>query len=97
MTDIKRDSTAFKTQRLKWKYTRAISYPAKYHKFLWDYSDGSAPLEIYLLRLLTYGNYENIRKLFSQFPQQTYEMIQRLPQIRWGVKFWIRKWYEERN
>ncbi len=97
MNKTKINSRGLNTPRVKWKYTQTISYPSKYRKFLWDYSDGSAPLEIYLLRLLLYGRFEDIKILFSKFPEKVADMIQRYPQIHRGVKFWIRKWHEERK
>ncbi len=97
MNRIKTNSPGFKIQRVKWKYIQKFSIPEKNRKFLWDYPEGSAPLEIYLLRLLTYGSFEDIRNLFSQFPDEVNNMVQRYPQIHRGVIFWIRHWYEAKK
>ena len=94
MNKTKTNSSEIKSERTKWKYPEMVSVPQKFCRFLWGYPDRNAPLEIYLLRLLTYGKFEYIQMLFSRFPEQVYDVTGRYSQIHRGVKFWIRKWYE---
>jgi hypothetical protein len=89
---FKNDNT--QTDRMPWVYTETVEVPEQYRKFLWDYPGGKAPLEIVLLRLFTYGRFEDIRWAFSRFSEPSYQIILRYPDIRRGVKFWIKHWYE---
>ena len=55
---------------------------------------GKAPLESIILKVLTYGKFEDIRTLYKMFPEETYSVVKRYPDIKRGVRFWIKRWYE---
>jgi len=82
--------------RIPWKYHEPVKIPENMRMFFWDEHKGTVPLEKLILRILQYGKFEGIKWLYEKYPEQCYEFINRYPDIRRGVKFWIEKWYEER-
>lgn len=77
--------------RIKWDYFKKTKVPDKFSCYLWEY-DEEAPLEILILRVLQYGNFEEIREIFELYPEETYKIALKYPHIKRGVKFWIKKW-----
>jgi len=82
-------------RRIPWIFTVEVEVPDHYQKYLWDYPEGKAPLEMFLVRLFTYGRFEDIRWVFQQYPQQSFNIVSRYPDIRRGVKYWIKRWHEK--
>jgi len=80
--------------RIKWKYTQEVPVPEEWKVWLWD-EGAEAPLEKLIYRVLTYGKFEDIRKLYQMYPRETYELAFRYPDIRRGVKFWLKVWHNE--
>jgi uncharacterized protein Usg len=78
------------------KYRNKISVPEKYRRFLWDYPDGYAPLETLILRVLKYGKFEDVKWIYQQYPNETYYVAFTYPEVKRGIKFWIKRWREKR-
>jgi len=56
-----------KINRVKWDYFREVKIPNEFKIYLWDYEEKS-PVEILVLRVLKYGNFEEIKKVNNLFP-----------------------------
>lgn len=80
--------------RMKWDYKKCVRIPESYKKFLWDYSDGTAPLEMMVLRILTYGAFRDIARLYREYGKEAYKLAFKYPAIKRGVRFWIRRWHD---
>ena len=83
--------TQGKARRIKWDYFNKVDIPEDFKIYLWDYKE-KAPLEILILRVLTYGNFEEIKKIYKLYPEETYKIALKYPEIKRGVKFWIKRW-----
>lgn len=77
--------------RIKWDYFEKIKIPEKFKRYLWDYKE-EVSLEILILRILKYGKFEEIREIFELYPDETYKIAIKYPDVKRGVKFWIRLW-----
>jgi hypothetical protein len=73
-------------------YKKMINIPKKYKMFFWDEPTGKTYVEKYILRILYYGNFEDIKYIFKKYPKETYVIAFRYPEIKRGVKFWIKLW-----
>jgi hypothetical protein len=82
-----------KLQRIKPFYTQKVPIPSNLTSLLWDEQD-TAPLEKLILRVLQYGNYEEIHTIYSLYSTETTDIVSRYPDIKRGVKFWVRYWNE---
>lgn len=83
-------------KRIKPKYIQKIKIPENFKKYFWDCPNGVTYVEKLILRVLQYGDYEEIMECFRKLPEQTYDISKRYP-LRRGVTFWIRYWYERKN
>lgn len=52
-------------------------------------------LEKFILRILHYGNFEDIKWLYENYPEETYQVSMKYPEVKRGVRFWIRLWKEK--
>jgi len=82
--------------RIKWDYFNKVHIPKKFARYLWDYKE-EAPLEILILRVLKYGDFEEIKAIFELYPDETYKITIKYPEIKRGVKFWIKRWKNSLN
>jgi hypothetical protein len=82
------------TKRIKPIYLEEIKIPKKFKVLFWDCPDGKTYLEKLILRILQYGTFEDIRLIYKKFPYQTYYVVFKYPEIKRGVKFWIKLWKE---
>ncbi|MEW6094968.1 MAG: hypothetical protein AB1567_00365 [bacterium] len=80
--------------RIKPKYKEFVRIPEDFKKYLWEYED-KATLETIILRVLIYGNFEELNTIYQLYPDKTYEITLRYPEIKRGVKFWIKKWHKD--
>lgn len=80
-----------KVLRIKWDFTEKVSIPDSLKDYLWEYKD-FAPLEVLIKRVLQYGNFEEIKKIFELYPDETFQISLKYPDLRRGVKFWIKRW-----
>ena len=87
------NSNIQKPQRIKPIYTQKVPIPSHFASLLWDEQD-TAPLEKLILRVLQYGNYEEIHTIYSLYSTETTDRVSRYPDIKRGVKFWVRYWNE---
>lgn len=78
-------------ERIPFKYKNPVTVPPRFQKFLWDHPDGKAPLEKFVLRILTYGSFLDIKWLYKKHPEETTYVAKRY-NVRRGVKFWIKYW-----
>lgn len=83
-------------ERVKWLFTKRVKVPKNYRKFLWDYPSGFAPLEIFLLRILTYGKFEDVKQLYEKYSDECLSIAERYNNLKRGVKFWLRYWNERK-
>lgn len=74
------------------KFRQKIEIPKKYKRYFWDYPDGFATLETFILRILLYGKFANIQWLYGKFSDECYYVATTYPKIHRGVKFWIKLW-----
>lgn len=83
-----------KPQRIKPSHKAFVKIPEKYKLFFWDCSEGKVILEKFILRILQYGGFEDLKWLYRNYPEETYEIAIKYPEIKRGVKFWIKWWRE---
>jgi hypothetical protein len=75
------------------KFKKTVKIPKEFSKYLWDHPTKSAPLEKLIVRVLKYGNFEEIKKIYLAYREEVYDVIQRYPDIKRGVRFWIKRWH----
>ncbi|MEO0139373.1 MAG: hypothetical protein ABIL16_03900 [candidate division WOR-3 bacterium] len=80
--------------RIKWKYPQKVPVPKEWRVWLWD-EGPKAPLEKLIYRVLTYGKFQDIRKIYDMYPEETYELAFRYPDIKRGVRFWLNVWHDK--
>jgi len=80
--------------RIRWKYLREVPIPEEWEIYLWD-EESTAPLEKLIVRVLTFGDYEDIKRLYSLYPDETYDIAFRYPDIKRGVRFWMKVWHDK--
>jgi hypothetical protein len=78
-------------QRIKWDYKENVKIPEEFKVYLWEYNE-IAPLEILIRRVLKYGDFEEIRKIYEMYPDEVYRIAFKYPDTKRGVKFWIKRW-----
>ncbi len=78
-------------QRIKWDYEKRVKIPEEFKVYLWEYNE-IAPLEILIKRVLKYGDFEEIRKIYEMYPEEVYKIAFKYPDTKRGVKFWIKRW-----
>lgn len=77
--------------RVKRDYFEKVKIPERFTRYLWDYKE-EAPLEMLIFRVLKYGSCEEIEEIFNLYPNETYRLAMKYPDIKRGVKFWIKRW-----
>ena len=82
-------------KRIKWNYIKPVKIPESLKPHFWEYQD-CAPLEILILRTLTYGSFEDIKKIYNLYPEETYKITLKYPKIKRGVKYWIERWKKKK-
>jgi hypothetical protein len=82
-------------KRILWNYKNQVRIPATYKQFLWDYPGKTAPLEMLVLRVLTYGSFRDLQWLYNKYGEQTYALAFKYPNIKRGMRFWLRKWHDD--
>lgn len=82
-----------KKTRIRWLYLREVAVPPCWQKFLWDYPDKNVPLEKLLARVLEYGNFDDLSRLYWQYPEETVSTARRYS-VRRGIRFWLDRWRE---
>ncbi len=78
-------------KRIKWDYEEKVKIPEEFKIYLWEYNE-IAPLEVLIRRILKYGNFKEIRKIYEMYPIEVYKIAFKYPDTKRGVKFWIKKW-----
>jgi len=81
--------------RLKIQYKQKIKIPEKFKRYFWDEPSGFTFLEKFILRIFKYGNFEEIKEVYKRYPDECYEITLKYPDIKRGIKFWIRRWKGE--
>ncbi len=74
------------------KYPDLVNIPEDFKKFLWD-EHKQAPKEKLVYRVLLYGDFEAIRKIFRLYPEVCFFVATDYPDIHRGVRYWIKKWW----
>ena len=82
------------TNRVGWKYLREVLISGEWNMYLWD-DKGTASLEILIRRVLTFGDYEDLKRLYSLYSDEIYDTAFRYPEIKRGVRSWMKVWYEK--
>ena len=80
-------------ERTAWRFKQYVYVPKKHRRYLWDYST-KAPLELYLLRVLSYGTFEDIKHVCKKYPQQCRHIIKNYS-LKRGVRYWVKRIVEE--
>ncbi|NWF52837.1 MAG: hypothetical protein HXY47_07125 [Nitrospirae bacterium] len=78
-------------QRIKWDFKENVEIPTMFKIYLWEYKE-QAPLEMLIKRVLQYGSFDEIKRLYEMFPEQTYTVTFKYPEIKRGIRFWIKRW-----
>jgi hypothetical protein len=86
--------TIGEAKRIKPKFLQKVKIPKKFKKFFWDCPNNKTYLEKFILRILQYGTFEDINSLYKKFPNETFHIAFKYPEIKRGVKFWIKLWKE---
>lgn len=79
-------------RRVRWEFADEVRFPPAFARYLWDHPDGRAPREKVVLRVLSYGRFQEIRRLFRRYPREAVSVADRYPGIRRGVRYWIGRW-----
>ena len=87
--------TTGNSERIKPIYKEWVEVPDCFRKIVWDALDGKSPLEDIILKVLMYGSFEEIKKLFKMYPEETYNVAFRYPEIKRGVRYWIKVWSDD--
>lgn len=82
--------------RIKATYPEKSKIPCGMEKYLWEHRK-TAPLEKIILRVLLYGNFEEIKKIFLLYPGETSVTAEKYPDVKRGVLFWIKRWNDGKN
>ncbi len=86
-----------KPQRIKPTYKAIVRIPKKYKPFFWDCPEGKVILEKFILRILQYGRFDDLKWIYKKYPEETCEIAFKYPEIKRGVRFWIKWWRENGN
>ncbi len=81
-----------KAERIKWDYFELVEFPDRFKPFLWEYGN-KAHLEMVIYRVLYYGSFGDVLEVYRRWPEQTYRIALKYPDLHRGVKFWVRRWY----
>jgi len=84
------------SQRIKWDFKKKVAIPPQFKRYLWDY-ENEASLEILIIRVFQYGNFDEIREIYQLYPQESYKIACKYEDIKRGVKFWIKRWKTSTN
>ncbi len=84
-----------KINRIKIKYKQKIKIPEEFKKYFWDEPDGFTFLEKFILRVFKYGSFEEIRRVYDKYSSEAYDIGFRYPDIKRGIKFWLKRWKGE--
>ncbi len=83
-------------KRIRWDYPEKVTVPESFKRYLWEYQ-GEAPLEMLILRVLTYGHFEEIRSVYRAYPEETFRLAFKYPKIKRGVRFWLKRWHTKKS
>lgn len=75
------------------KFKEIVKVPKEFSKYLWDCPSKRSPLEKLILRVLNYGSFEEIKGIYQYYPEEVYDVVKKYPDIKRGVKFWVKKWH----
>ncbi len=78
--------TQGKVERIKWDYFEKVEIPEDLKKYLWDYED-EVYLEVLILRVLTYGNFEEIRKYMNFIQKKLTKLPLNILKLKEGSNF----------
>lgn len=82
--------------RIKWTYSKEVSFPSKYRRYLWEHSNQKAPLEKIIYRIFTYGKFNDLKWLYEKYPYEALSLSKKYKNIKRGVKFWLEYWNGKR-
>jgi hypothetical protein len=83
--------TTGKSERIKWTYFEKVKIPVQLKPYIWD-SEDKVYLEKLIYRTLIYGSFNDLKLIFKLYPEETYEIAFKYPDIHRGVRYWIKKW-----
>ncbi len=72
-------------------YRQEVEVPEKFRQFCWDAVEGKIELEKLIYRVLQYGNFEEIKEIYSAYPEEVESVTDRY-EVHRGVRFWIKYW-----
>lgn len=81
--------------RKKLTYSHLVEIPNKFASLFWDEPGRKTFLEKFILRILNYGDFEDIKWVYKNYREETYEIAMKYPSIKRGVIFWIKLWKEK--
>ena len=80
-----------KPKRLRWDFPQRVEIPSVFRRYLWEYQK-EAPLEILVLRVLTYGDFQELRELYDLYPRESLLIALKYPNVKRGVRYWLKRW-----
>jgi len=89
-------NTRGKSKRIKWDYLEKVKIPEQLKPYIWD-SQEEVSLEKLIYRTLIYGSFNDLKLIFQLYPEETYKIAFKYPDIHRGVRYWIKKWKENSN
>lgn len=81
-------------KRLKLEYLEKVKILKRFKKYFWDHPANKIILEKFIYRILLYGDFEDIRWVYKKYPEETYKIALKYPEIKRGVKSWIKWWHD---
>ncbi len=79
-------------KRIKPTFKEMVKIPLRFRIFFWDCPEGKVILEKFILRILNYGKFEDLKWVYKRYPKETYEVAFKYGNIRRGVKFLLKFW-----
>lgn len=79
--------------RIQIRVNQKVKAPEDLQAYVWDHPRGEAPLEKLILRTFKYGSFHQIRRIYNQYTLACYDIANKYPEVKRGVKFWINDWH----
>ncbi len=87
-----------KAHRVVWRFHERVPIPEGWRKWFWDHPEGTVPREKLILRVVQYGDYEAIHRVYRMDPDAFRDVVHRHREtIPRGVFFWLRVWDRARS
>ncbi|MCX7705860.1 MAG: hypothetical protein N2115_06340 [bacterium] len=72
--------------RIRPDFPQEVKIPAQFRRYLWEHTE-TAPLEKIITRAFTYGDFEEIKKIYMLYPEESYRIVKKYQEIKRGVGY----------